>query len=125
LPALAAGKIVVMDRTGDSSVVYQGIARGLGADWIKKLNDFSMQGKKPDLTFLLDIPAEIGLARVESERVNRLEMAGLEFHELVRAGYLSLVDGERWRLIDATAPREEITEAIWKEIQCVLAGGCK
>ena len=75
LPALKLGKVVLMDRSRDSSVVYQGIVRGFGVKLIDQLNDVSTKKTYPDITFLLDVPVEIGLKRrMESEEINRLDM---------------------------------------------------
>ena len=115
LPALAAGKLVIMDRFIDSSVAYQGFGRGLDIEAIDWLNEFATDGLKPDLTLYFDIEVEEGLARIaaNSDReVNRLDMEGLELHRKVRQGYLSLLEKEANRIvkIDASLPLDQVIE---------------
>ena len=115
LPALEAGKMVIMDRFIDSSVAYQGFGRGLDIDAIDWLNEFATDGLKPDLTLYFDIEVEEGLARIaaNSDReVNRLEMEGLDLHRKVRRGYLSLLEKETDRIekIDASLPLDQVIE---------------
>ena len=113
LPALAAGKLVIMDRFIDSSVAYQGFGRGLDIDAIDWLNEFATDGLKPDLTLYFDIEVEEGLARIaaNSDReINRLDMEGLDLHRKVRQGYLSLLEKEVDRIvkIDASLPLDQV-----------------
>ena len=113
LPALAAGKLVIMDRFIDSSVAYQGFGRGLDKEAIDWLNEFATDGLKPDLTLYFDIEVEEGLARIaaNSDReINRLDMEGLELHRKVRQGYLSLLEKEADRIvkIDASLPLDQV-----------------
>ena len=113
LPALAAGKLVIMDRFIDSSVAYQGFGRGLDIDAIDWLNEFATDGLKPDLTLYFDIEVEEGLARIaaNSDReINRLDMEGLDLHRKVRQGYLSLLEKEANRIvkIDASLPLDQV-----------------
>ena len=115
LPALAAGKLVIMDRFIDSSVAYQGFGRGLDIDAIDWLNQFATDGLKPDLTLYFDIEVEEGLARIaaNSDReVNRLDMESLDLHRKVRQGYLSLLEKEANRIvkIDASLPLDQVIE---------------
>ena len=115
LPALAAGKLVIMDRFIDSSVAYQGFGRGLDIDAIDWLNEFATDGLKPDLTLYFDIEVEEGLARIaaNSDReVNRLDMEGLDLHRKVRRGYLSLLEKETDRIekLDASLPLDQVIE---------------
>ena len=115
LPALAAGKLVIMDRFIDSSVAYQGFGRGLDIDAIDWLNEFATDGLKPDLTLYFDIEVEEGLARIASNsnrEVNRLDMEGLDLHRKVRQGYLSLLEKETDRIvkIDASLPLDQVIE---------------
>ena len=115
LPALAAGKLVIMDRFIDSSVAYQGFGRGLDIDAIDWLNEFATDGLKPDLTLYFDIEVEEGLARIaaNSDReINRLDMEGLDLHRKVRQGYLSLLEKEANRIvkIDASLPLDQVIE---------------
>lgn len=121
LPSLESGKMVLFDRTRDSSVVYQGIVRGFGVDLIEQLNDISTQKTLPDLTFLLDVSVETGLARrAESGKMDRLDMEKQDFHEKVRQAYLSLAEADktgRWQVIDAGRSIDEIEQDIWKRVE--------
>ena len=115
LPALAAGKLVIMDRFIDSSVAYQGFGRGLDIEAIDWLNEFATDGLKPDLTLYFDIEVEEGLARIaanSNREVNRLDMEGLDLHRKVRQGYLSLLEreGNRIEKIDASLPLDQVIE---------------
>lgn len=123
LPSLEAGKIVIMDRTRDSSVVYQGIVRGFGKELIDQLNDISTKNTVPDVTFLLDVEVTCGLNRRNATgEVNRLDMEAKEFHEQVRKAYLSLAkeDTKRWRIIDANQAVDAVEADVWKAIQPIL-----
>lgn len=121
LPSLGVGKVVLMDRTRDSSVVYQGMVRGFGVELIEQLNTISTQNTYPDITFLLDVPPTIGLKRrMEDGKMDRLDMENVDFHEKVRQAYLQVSeqdDRERWCKVDATGSIDDIEEAIWEEIQ--------
>ncbi len=120
LPSLAAGKVVVMDRTRDSSSVYQGMVRGFGLELIEQLNDISTEKTKPDLTFLLDVPVGVGLGRKkEQEEINRLEMEKKDFHRKVRKAYLELAkkDKKRWWVIDGTLSIDEVEKRIWRRMK--------
>jgi dTMP kinase len=123
-PALADGKIVVCDRYFDATVVYQGGARGLGADFIKKLHAIILANLKPDVTILLDLPPETGLKRAwkqlnngqRSDEESRFEEEKLEFHQQVRAGYLELAgqEPERFHIIDADQDEGKVRDSILK-----------
>lgn len=108
LPTLQKGGIVFCDRFVDSSLVYQGIARKIGVEAVAQLNDFATAGLTPQVTLYLDVPAEIGLERIQKARGNRqfdrLDQEGLKFHQMVRQGYLDLIptDPNRFVVIDAT-----------------------
>ncbi len=121
LPALEAGETVVMDRTRDSSVVYQGIVRKFGRDLIDQLNTISTKDTYPDMTFLLDVPAALGLERCNlAGNGNRFELEGLEFHEGVRQAYLMLANEDttgRWIIVDASRSLEEVEAELWEKIQ--------
>lgn len=120
LPSLEAGKIVLMDRTRDSSVVYQGIVRKFGVDLVENLNNISTKNTYPNLTFLLDVDVTEGLTRqAVAGGVNRFEMENLKFHDEVRQAYLSLAkqnDHERWVIIDANQKLDEVEKNIWKHV---------
>lgn len=119
-PALAKGQVVICDRFADSSIVYQGAARGLDAKTVKQLNALATGGLKPSLTFLLDLDPRIGLARVGARGVlDRMEKEALAFHRAVRAGYLALAKAEprRFRVIDASRSRDQIHEQILEGLE--------
>ncbi|MBQ9804703.1 MAG: dTMP kinase [Lentisphaeria bacterium] len=119
LPALAAGKTVICDRFYDSTTAYQGGARNLPLDTINILNSFAAAGRKPDLTFLMDLPPEVGFERIrsrESEGYDRFENENIQFHRTVRQAFIDLAAGEpeRVKVIDATADIATISEQIRK-----------
>lgn len=130
LPSLKAGKVVVMDRSRDSSVVYQGMVRGFGTELIEQLNDISTKKTYPDITFLLDIPVNIGLGRRNSTGdVNRLDMEAKDFHQKVRQSYLDLAKQDqeqhgknaRWVVIDARPSVDQVEKKIWQAVKEFLA----
>ena len=108
LPALSEGKVVVSDRFLDSSLAYQGGARGLGIEDVERVNHFATRGLKPDLTFLLDLSPEDAAARVGES--DRFEEEGAALQEAVGASYERLIraDPDRWRRIDARQPAEDV-----------------
>lgn len=112
-PAVKAGKIVLCDRHIDSSVAYQGYGRGLDINRINMLNNLATNGKKPDLTFVFDIDTETSMKRVGKEK-DRMESAGIEFHNRVREGYLKIAqqEPERIKVINASKSIEEIHKEI-------------
>ena len=125
LPALATGKLVIMDRFIDSSVAYQGTGRGLNQDEIAWLNAYATDGYKPDVTLLFDVDSETGLARIAASgerEVNRLDLEKLDLHQRVRQGYLDLAQAEpeRIKLIDASQAFEDVVEDAWKVIKGYL-----
>jgi len=110
-PAKEEGKIIICERFVLSSLVYQGIGRGLGIENVKAINDFAIQGVEPDITLFFDIPPEVGLKRKNRrDRGDRLEREKLEFHKQVYEGYLSLIKLYEGKiiLIDATKTKEDI-----------------
>jgi len=121
LPSLEAQKIVLMDRTRDSSVIYQGIVRGFGVDTIEKLNNISTKNTYPNITFLLDVPVEIGLARrSQTDKMDRLDMETKDFHQKVRDAYLEVAkknDHHRWAIVDASKSIDNIAENIWNIVE--------
>ena len=115
-PAINAGKIVLCDRFTDSTLAYQGYGRGIDRAWLRELNDAATGLTRPELTFLLDCPVELGLARTAGRkyeagkvREDRFERETIQFHEKVRAGFLALAENEpaRFRIIDAAKTVEE------------------
>ena len=120
-PALKEGKIVVCDRYLDSSLAYQGGARGLGVEEILNVNLFATENTWPDLTLLFDIKPEVGLARIASNasrEVNRLDLEKLEFHKKVRDTFLALAKRypDRYVIIDASQSREDVARATLEAI---------
>ncbi|WP_339258159.1 dTMP kinase [Paenibacillus sp. FSL R5-0713] len=116
-PALKAGKAVICDRFVDSSLVYQGYARGLGIENVWAINRFAIGDLMPDVTLYLDIEPELGLARIDAHdgrEVNRLDLENLEFHHKVREGYFLLKEQfpERIRVIDASMKQEDVLAAM-------------
>jgi dTMP kinase len=120
-PALDEGKVVICDRFTYSTLVYQGYGRGLELSFVETVNNIATRNLKPDLTILLDISPEQGLARKQSLR-DRFELEDLSFHRRVREGYLRMVaaESERWLLIDASLPKGKIAEIIWDRVSQLL-----
>lgn len=121
-PALSARKVVLCDRFADSTVAYQQGGRGLPAEAVRSANAVACQGLVPDLTVLLDLPAEVGLARASARdlgKPDRLEALDVDFHRRVRRAYLELVavEPDRFLVVDATLPPASIAEAIWHEVR--------
>ncbi len=112
-PAVAAGKIVLCDRHIDSTVAYQGFGRGLDRKRIKMLNDIATNGRKPDLTIVFDIDVETSMKRVGKEK-DRMESAGIEFHNRVRNGYLEIAkeEPERIKVVNAAASIDVVFENV-------------
>ncbi len=113
IPALNQGNIVLCDRFVDSSLVYQGFARGLGMDAVEEINAFAIQDTMPELTFWFDINPVIGLTRITSNdgrELNRLDQESMSFHLKVREGYAQLAKKHPGRIvcIDAAVSTEEI-----------------
>jgi dTMP kinase len=124
MPALAAGKIVLSDRFTDSTLVYQGCGRGLGADAVMALDRIACRGLVPDLTLLIDIDAETSLARAHARNASephgetRMDEQSLEFHRQVYQAYHALAarEPERFRVIDGRAGVEPIAAEIWRAV---------
>lgn len=121
-PAIMEGKIVLCDRYLDSTTVYQGVARQISEDPVQMINRFAVGDFVPDLTVIIDIPAEIGMARARQRaegKPDRMEQENNGFYERVREGYLLLARSlpERFFVIDGTGQPEDIEEAIWQELQ--------
>ncbi|KOY79955.1 dTMP kinase [Lysinibacillus macroides] len=117
-PALDAGKLVICDRFIDSSLAYQGYARGIGVAEVLSINEFAIGKKLPDVTILFDLPPEVGLARIHAtgnREVNRLDIESVAFHKKVREGYLRLVAQypERIHVVNAEQAIEEVVEDVW------------
>lgn len=124
-PAIKEGKLVLCDRYLDSSLAYQGGARGLGIDNVLNVNLFATEGTFPDLTLLFDIEPELGLERIAknaSREVNRLDLEKIEFHRGVRATFLSLAKRypERFVVLDASKSLPEVVEDAYQAIKARL-----
>ena len=121
-PALQEGKTVLCDRYLDSSLAYQGGARGLGIDEVLSINLFATEGAYPDLTLLFDLEPEQGLARIaanQNREVNRLDLEKLDFHHQVRNNFLVLAKRypDRYVIIDASQPLADVIEDAYKAIK--------
>ncbi len=121
-PALKEGKTVLCDRYLDSSLAYQGGARGLGVDAVLSINLFATEGTYPDLTLLFDLEPEQGLARIaanQNREVNRLDLEKLDFHHQVRNNFLALAKRypERYVIIDASKTLPEVIEEAYRAIK--------
>src|SRR5690606_27221400 len=121
LPALRRGAIVISDRYVDSTLAYQGAGRDLPVSEIARINDWATAGLMPQLTVLLDLPAEDGLARLGGT-TDRIEAESQEFHDRVRRGFLDLAerDAGRYLVVDARGPAEQITREIQRRIRPLL-----
>jgi dTMP kinase len=116
LPALQAGKVVLCDRFIDSSLAYQGYARGLGIDEVYAINRFAVGDYMPDLTLFFDVRPEVGLARINANKgreINRLDLEDIRFHQQVQEGYRLVRERfpERFVTIDAEQSLEQVFEA--------------
>ncbi len=141
LPALEQGKVVVADRYADSTTAYQGYGRRVPLRNIRSANDLATAGRWPDITFLLDVPVEIGLnrarvqtslddgrddgqrdrdgsKRAEESDEQRFESAGVAFHKRVRDGYLKLAarEPERWTVLDASMAEDLLAQQVWDRV---------
>ncbi len=125
-PALASGKLVICDRYADSTLAYQGYGRGQDLDLLRRMNDFAVQDAWPDLTLLLDLPVEKGLARAKQRNIlenkvgveDRFEDEAMAFHSRVRDGFLALAEKEpkRFVVLNADWPLPEVQA----EVQGIL-----
>lgn len=118
LPALESGKFVLCDRFLDSTTVYQGIGRKISSEPVQMINSFAAGELMPDLTIVLDIPAEVGFERIRhrfSDMPNRMEEETIEFYRKVREGYLFLAKEMpgRFLVVDGSRAEEEIEQEIW------------
>jgi dTMP kinase len=124
LPALAAGQIVVCDRFTDSTLAYQGYARGLGAETVLALDRIACRGLTPDLTLLIDLDLDTALARAHKRNAGgatdetRMDDQSREFHQKVRDAYLALAKQHagRFRVIDGRGTPEEIARRVWESV---------
>ena len=121
-PALEKGEIVICDRFFDSTLAYQGYARELSLEDLHYINNFAMQEVKPELTFLLDIPAAHTSERINSRELDRLDLEEMDFKNRVRAGFLKIADFEknRVKVINASLGIQEIHDIIWEKTKSIL-----
>lgn len=128
-PALANGAVVICDRFSDSTLAYQGYGSGASLHALRALADVATDGLAPTRTVLLDVPAEIGLARRfggSSDQLTRFETSETfdrAFHQRVRDGYLKLAAGEpdRWRVVNASLPPDEVAARLWEAVRDLFA----
>ncbi len=121
-PALVRGAVVLSDRFLDSSTVYQGIGRNLAADPVSRINHFAVGNVMPDLTIVIDVPTEVGLARIRqraSDLPDRMERENIDFYKKIREGYLLLAAGmpDRVVVIDGTLSQDAIEKKIWAMVK--------
>ncbi|MDP6087012.1 MAG: dTMP kinase [Nitrospinota bacterium] len=135
-PALDAGKVVLCDRFTDSTLVYQGLARGLAWNTIEDVNLLASKGVRPRTTILLDLDISVGLARthtradsavqadgsMEAGETNRFDLEDREFHEIVRSGFLRLAkeDPGRVKVVRAAGSPEQVHEEVWRALEKTL-----
>jgi dTMP kinase len=124
-PGLKEGRTIICDRYADSTTAYQSYGRGLELEVVTAINHAATQGLKPDLTVLLDMASEVGLARIKTKRQDRFEQEEIAFHRRVREGYLKLAasEPERWLVVDATQSKEKIAQIIWQRVRELLLQG--
>lgn len=125
VPALEEGKIVICDRFVDSSLAYQGYARGIGIDEVLKINQFAIAGLMPDLTIFLNVRPEVGLERINKSKVrkkDRLDLESLDFHKKVYKGYNKVLERYPNRItsIDAEQSIKEVSEQSINVIKAFL-----
>jgi len=128
LPALGRGEWVLCDRFIDSTLAYQGFARGMDVAVLERINDFAIQSRKPDLTLLLDLEIERGFQRLEERyaggkgSADRFERETRDFHLRVREGYHQLAEREpaRFRIIDSDQPIDEVASKVWNTVRKAL-----
>jgi dTMP kinase len=115
-PALEQNRVVICDRFVDSSIAYQGVARNLGIEMVRELNQIATNNLMPDLTIVLDVSTDAGLARAQEP--NRMENEGADFHEIVKDAFIELAKQEpaRYLVVAANQSREAIAEIILQEV---------
>ena len=130
-PFLKKGGVVLCDRFSDATLAYQGYGRRIDLKWIERLNQLSSQGIKPDVTFLLDCPSDVGLKRalhrnrtLKQEKEERFEKEKIQFHRRVRKGYLAIAKKEprRVKVIDTRHGEAKVFEKIRKIVDNLLVG---
>ncbi|NOU98344.1 dTMP kinase [Paenibacillus sp. LMG 31456] len=130
VPSLLEGKVVICDRFIDSSLAYQGYARGIGIEEVLAINSFAIDNLFPDLTIFLDVDPEIGLKRIhahEDREINRLDLESLAFHQKVREGYLEVerLFPNRIVKVDASHHKDEVFERVKQVLNQFLESDSK
>lgn len=128
-PALGRGEVVVSDRFTDSTLAYQGHARGLGFETVKAAHNLALGDLLPDLTIAVEVDLQTGLARAEKRNTEtagnetRLDSQSLAFHSSVLEGYrlIAACEPDRFRFVDGSGTPEEVAERVWAEVQPILA----
>ena len=123
VPALYDGKIVICDRYVDSSIVYQGVARGLGIDEVRVINNFAIGGVMPDLTLFFDLTVEESVKRKKNMgSLDRIEKESFDFHKKIYDGYVALAESDPVRIkrIDASKPVEEVHAQVLKALEGLI-----
>jgi len=122
-PALANGEVVICDRYADSTTAYQGYGRGLDMNTVAAVNQAGTGGLTPDLTILLDVSPEAGLARKPGGKRDRFEAEETAFHRRVRQGYLKLAEQEpgRFLVIDGAQDKDKVSRIIWEKVSKLLS----
>ncbi|ATH61092.1 MULTISPECIES: dTMP kinase [Staphylococcus] len=120
IPALNTGKVVLCDRYIDSSLAYQGYARGIGIEEVKSINEFAINGLYPDITIYLDVSVEVGRERIlKNQRdQNRLDQEDVKFHEKVVEGYKKIIhnESERFIVINANQSIDKVVNTTYESI---------
>lgn len=124
-PALERGTLVLCDRYIDASMAYQAAGLGLSPDYVRGLSEAATDGLWPSRTYMIDVPAAIGIERAAAGRgaqLDRIEQRDLEYHNRVREQFLRIADKERDRVhvIDGTQPVQEVADAIWEDLRRFL-----
>ena len=121
-PNLKGGKVIICDRYTDSTIAYQSSGRGLDLGMVKAINNAATRGLTPNLTVLLDMPAEKGLARKRTKKHDRFEQEDIAFHQRVREGYLKMAasEPERWLVVDASQSKAKIRQIICQRVSQLL-----
>lgn len=114
-PALARGAVVVCDRFSPSTLVYQGVARGLGVEAVEAIDRFAAQGAQPDVVVVLDVPDAVALERLPEAR-DRFERAGAEFHAAVRGAYRDLAARRGWVVVAGDAAPDVVATHVWDAV---------
>lgn len=122
-PALKEGKIILCDRFNDSTIAYQGFARGMGMNAVEEICNFVCDGLTPDLTFFLDIDPIVAMQRINAKTLDRMEVEKLEFHQKVRQGFHTIAkkNPERFHILDATGSEEDVFDKAMKSVVGLLS----